>query len=126
MGKWIGYDRHTSTSLHSQASDTLRLTDICILLKSAWKNNEKHGVTGLLLHRKGQFMQYIEGPEQAIARLLTNLKNDARHEHIVVVHDQMVREREFVCWMMGYDRVAYEEEQDLFSYYALFSNSEIP
>ena len=94
----------------SQANLNLRAADMKSLLENALKNNELHGITGLLLQKKGQFMQLIEGPHEAVERLLQNLKSDTRHEHLSVLVDHMIPEREFICWLMGFEtqNVAYE------------------
>ena len=90
----------------SQAKDDLRPHDIVQLIKAAWRNNTEHNLSGLLLHNKGQFMQIVEGEPGKVGQLMRNLSRDSRHEHIAILLDQVVPEREFVCWLMGYKRVA--------------------
>lgn len=90
----------------SQARRDLRPTDIHEILQTAYKQNKLHGVTGLLLHNRGQFCQVIEGQSDAIEQLLKNLRSDTRHEYISVLVDEMKPEPEFICWLMNYRDVS--------------------
>ena len=64
------------TSIATKPMDRRELLD---LLHDARGFNKIDGITGLLLHDWGQFLQIIEGPENAIDDLLERLNNDKRH-----------------------------------------------
>jgi hypothetical protein len=103
MNKMTGQPCKRQVVYVSQKSDGFNSAELAAMLRKAWENNEKYGITGLLLQNRGQFMQLIEGPEPSVEALLQNLKADSRHEHMSVLLDRKIPEIEFVCWLMGYD-----------------------
>ena len=72
------------------------------LLQGARRKNERIGVTGVLLHCEGNFMQYVEGPPQAIDRLYERIRADDRHHSIVTIHEEPLDARQFAGWSMAY------------------------
>lgn len=43
-------------------------------------NNERAGITGMLLYKDGNFMQLLEGEKEAVLRLHKNIIVDPRHK----------------------------------------------
>jgi hypothetical protein len=72
------------------------------LLQRARANNEKERVTGVLLYCDGSFMQYIEGPADALERVYALIRSDRRHHGIVEIYSARVNCRAFNGWTMGY------------------------
>ena len=71
------------------------------ILESAKRFNPAHGITGLLVFGSGIFFQWIEGPRENVARLMTMIHADPRHESIVLLSEfEEVRERLFPDWDM--------------------------
>lgn len=62
------------------------------MLARARCRNENAGITGVLLQCDGNFMQYLEGPADALAAVLLEIRSDPRHsgmldmlrEHVAV------------------------------------------
>lgn len=74
------------------------------LLAAARRNNAAHGVTGILAHWDGNFIQYVEGPRAALDQLMVNLKRDLRHSGIIVLQRDTIAARAFPDWSMAFDR----------------------
>ncbi len=76
--------------------------DLLKLLFDARAHNAAHGITGLLLHHGGRFMQVLEGPREAVQGLYRRIAQDARHLDLVVEIDQSADRRLFPDWSMGF------------------------
>jgi Sensors of blue-light using FAD len=77
-------------------------SDMLKLLFDARTFNREHGITGLLLHHGGRFMQLLEGEESDLRGLYDRIKADARHHDLVLEVDSPASERLFPGWSMGY------------------------
>ena len=53
------------------------------------KNNAEKDITGVLMAKGGVFFQIIEGPEENIDKLFTNILKDIRHEKIITLGIQI-------------------------------------
>lgn len=71
------------------------------ILQSARRNNPSAGLTGVLVHGGGLFMQVLEGPEQAVLRQYVKIMDDRRHSDCRIVHISPANERLFAKWSMG-------------------------
>ncbi len=87
------------SSAISQFNET-RLLDLVAQCQS---NNERLGVTGILVYSDGNFMQVIEGADLVTDALYERIKLDARHRGIVTVHQQRIEFREFQGWSMAFN-----------------------
>ncbi|MCC7049448.1 MAG: BLUF domain-containing protein [Alphaproteobacteria bacterium] len=76
------------------------------LLRHARRNNEAAGITGMLLYRSGNFIQAIEGPAEAVDRLLDRIALDPRHAGMIQVVRQPITRREFAAWSMAFDDIS--------------------
>ena len=76
--------------------------DLAELLRVSRRNNERAGVTGLLLHHDGQFMQVLEGPEPAVRSVLSRISADPRHSGVWILDEERIAERRFGAWAMAY------------------------
>ncbi len=76
------------------------------LVAQCQRNNERLGVTGILVYSDGNFMQVIEGADLVIDALYERIKLDARHRGVVTVHQQAIEFREFQGWSMAYNILA--------------------
>lgn len=72
------------------------------IMRAALRNNTSLQVTGFL-HRHGAFyVQWVEGPEAAIAHIMTHIQADRRHYDVRVLQSAGARDRAFSSWSMGY------------------------
>jgi len=75
------------------------------LLGKSRENNEKLGITGMLVYKSGVFMQALEGDEMSVRWLSAKIAKDARHKNIVCMADGPLAVREFPDWSMGFCNV---------------------
>lgn len=68
--------------------------------------NSMRGVTGMLLHRDGGFMQALEGSRSHVHGLLQALRLDDRHTGMIVVVDEPRAQRAFAGWSMAFRDLA--------------------
>jgi len=89
------------------SSAKLGLTEgeIINIVEDARINNEKIGVTGLLLFSKGNFMQLLEGVEPVIDTLYDKIRIDNRHADVKVLLKEPIAHRNFGDWTMGFKNI---------------------
>ena len=80
------------------------------ILRSAWENNRRNGITGFLVRTRNHFVQFIEGPRDAVHTLQDQLIVDPRHTAFEVLTEGPAAVRQFPDWSMGY---AEFEEDDV-------------
>jgi hypothetical protein len=110
----------------SRARPGLLADDLNDIIETAEARNRRLGVTGLLLHGRmealpgvaGEFVQWLEGPEEAVETLFGNIERDGRHTGIEVLgrgplaqlaaeaHVGARGERLFPAWSLGLVRLA--------------------
>ncbi len=79
--------------------------DMLKLLLDARSHNLRSGITGLLLHHDGCFMQMLEGPREQVRALYDRIAVDPRHRDVVLECDAPLDERLFPDWQMGFAEV---------------------
>jgi hypothetical protein len=75
------------------------------LLEKSRKNNQAFGITGMLLYKEGNFMQFLEGPREKVMALMEKIRKDPRHRGVITLLQQEHMEREFPEWSMGFKKV---------------------
>ena len=86
----------------SSAVNLMPTEDLLKLLSSCRKNNSRVGITGMLLHKDGNFMQALEGHEKEVRNLHEKIKKDPRHRGIITLVEGYTDSRQFVDWSMGF------------------------
>jgi len=97
----------------SSAVNLFSEAELIDLLKKSRENNAAEDITGMLLYKDGNFIQVIEGPEEAINRLYQKILRDPRHHHIIQLGKQPIPERQFPDWSMGFRDVNKLSHQEL-------------
>jgi hypothetical protein len=90
----------------STASQVFTKPELQALLQEIRQKNIELGITGMLLHKDGNFMQVLEGEQEALTRLLTNIERDSRHRGLLVLLRGTSEERLFPDWSMGFRDLA--------------------
>jgi hypothetical protein len=72
------------------------------LLAIARTNNERIGVTGMLLYHEGSFLQVLEGEASAVDAVFQRIGKDKRHHRVVPLLRRETDERHFESWRMGF------------------------
>ncbi len=86
----------------SSAVNLFSTADLVSLLETCRRNNTAAGVTGMLLYKAGNFMQVLEGEEEAVRRLHEKIHHDPRHRGLLTLTEHMITERQFGEWSMGF------------------------
>ncbi len=84
----------------SVASDDFRSDDLFKVIEVSARNNPERDVTGFLLYKAGRFLQFIEGPQENLGQLLSQLAKDPRHRDVEVLVDTPASRRCFPRWRM--------------------------
>jgi hypothetical protein len=85
----------------SSITRPLNEEDFTQLLAAARQNNERNDITGLLLYKDGNFMQAVEGPDEAVSTLFDRIRRDSRHHGVLMLLKEQITERRFPNWSMS-------------------------
>ena len=85
--------------------------DLRDLLATCRKNNAELRVTGMLLYKDGNFMQVLEGDEEAVRGLYARIEEDPRHGGEITLQQGFTEERQFPDWSMGFRDLDSPEER---------------
>lgn len=86
----------------SHAAHIIYLEDIKDILATSRRMNAERNVTGMLCHGNGRFIQYLEGEAEAVDALYAHVQSDPRHKDIQLLDRQIVMQRLFPDWNMGF------------------------
>lgn len=89
----------------SLAAEPFDDDQLAALLTQSRNANARADITGMLLYRKGRFIQFLEGPEALVRDLLARISADPRHSSVRVMVDGHPPTRQFAEWTMGYEPV---------------------
>ena len=70
-------------------------SDLFALLAQSGERNQQVGITGMLLHKSGCFLQALEGDEVEVRKVYQRIERDTRHRNIVVLLNEPIEHREF-------------------------------
>lgn len=88
----------------SSATEPFDEDDLEAVLEHARRRNTADGLSGLLVHRAGRFMQLLEGPYDAVLATYARIIEDPRHEDVRLLVEESIHTRRFPEWSMAYDR----------------------
>jgi hypothetical protein len=89
----------------SRFSPSVGASEIQAILEKSRSNNERNGVTGILLCRASHFLQLLEGERFNMAYTFKKIRDDQRHDRLQLIMDQTAEHRLFERWSMGYREV---------------------
>lgn len=90
----------------SQESEPWTPVMLLDLLRRCHINNPKLGLTGLLIHGNGSFLQTIEGPAAEVEKLIAKIERDPRHKHFRILRRESISQRSYGGWSMGFQRLS--------------------
>lgn len=67
----------------SRATGLMPDSELDDILKTSQANNQRVGITGLLVFGGGMFLQSLEGPRAAVETLMRQIYCDPRHDAVV-------------------------------------------
>lgn len=94
----------------SQATHDFSPDELVALLDLSRRNNERVGLSGMLLYCSQSFLQVIEGDAEALASAYARIDADPRHGNVRVLFEGEVDSPLFPDWTMGFEHV---DEEDL-------------
>lgn len=94
------------------SSETFRFSDADLhaLLTSSRQYNSQHAISGMLLYAGGNFIQYIEGPEEEVQGLFVRIARDPRHRSLLPLTHGVSEGRLFPDWSMGFRPLAADDQ----------------
>ena len=94
----------------SQATYDLNPDELVQLLEVSRRNNQKAGLSGMLLYTSQSFLQVIEGEVPALQETYARIEVDDRHTNLRLLMDADVDAPLFPDWTMGFEHV---DDEDL-------------
>jgi hypothetical protein len=85
----------------SRAAEALGAEALSSMMKQARDHNADVGITGVLVHSEGIFLQLLEGGRNAVNALYNRIAHDKRHHDVVLLSYDELPERRFAGWAMG-------------------------
>jgi hypothetical protein len=85
----------------SRAIEPIAKSALTAILESSRRNNGVNGITGLLCHSNGVFVQVLEGGRANVSSVLGRIFGDKRHRDIQVLVFEEIGARHFGNWSMG-------------------------
>ncbi len=79
--------------------------DLTKLLTTARKNNQRDGVSGLLLYCNQSFLQVLEGDPAKVDAIYQHIEVDPRHKNLRLLSRSTIDSRKYADWSMGFDHV---------------------
>ena len=92
----------------SQAAKSFSSDEFSGLMKHSRTRNSADEITGLLVYRynddfkRGNFLQVLEGTEEALDDVWRRISGDPRHHTIIVLEEGESDARMFGDWSMGF------------------------
>jgi len=103
----------------SRATPQLNDAEVATILRQARVHNPPLGITGVLCHSEGCFVQLLEGDRKVVNELYNHLVADARHQDVTLLGYEEIIERRFAGWSMGQVNLARLNPALLLKYSAL-------
>ncbi len=85
----------------SEATRPFTPEELATLLRRSQENNAARGLSGLLLHAGGNFIQVLEGTAEAVTERYDVIAADVRHRRVSRILCEVTTTRLFGRWTMG-------------------------
>ncbi len=85
----------------SRARRDLSPHDLQDIVRRSRDHNTQEGITGLLCHTDGVFIQVLEGSREAVNVRYKRIVADERHDQCTLIAYEEIGERRFAGWSMG-------------------------
>ena len=76
------------------------------LLVLSRERNTSLGLSGMLLHRNGTFIQALEGEQERVEALYSRISVDPRHHQLQRLASGPIERRAFAGWSMGFQNLS--------------------
>jgi hypothetical protein len=85
----------------SRAIAPIQADLLATILRKSTQKNARVGITGLLCHDDGVFLQVLEGARDAVSALYHRIVQDPDHRDVTLLTYDEIAERRFAGWSMG-------------------------
>lgn len=89
-----------SQYLYISTAPSLPREDVDAIIAASARNNPARGITGFLLFNGRNFLQLLEGEEEAVAALMETITADPRHSGVSVIDRRDIAQRACPDWAM--------------------------
>jgi len=86
----------------SKRAETTTDKDIQDILSACERHNPESEISGVLVHSKNSFFQYLEGEKEYLENLYNKIKEDPRHFDCKLEAIEAINHKVFPGWHMGY------------------------
>ncbi len=86
----------------SKSGSPMQTGDLQELLDHSRTSNAANGITGALVYAGGIFLQILEGDKDLLNDLMEKIRQDVRHENVIVLQEREVPAPVFGSWKMAY------------------------
>jgi hypothetical protein len=93
----------------SSVDHPMSTEELVELLQVCLTNNQRDGVTGMLLYGNETFLQTLEGEEETVDRLYQKILRDPRHGNVKSLTRKVIETRQYSDWSMGFKRISDED-----------------
>ena len=93
-------ERLTQLIYRSEEVEPFTLANLADLERKAAGANKRKQVSGILLYRRGVFVQLLEGRKEAVDQVYRKILHDPRHDNIMVLEYETITERSYPDWSM--------------------------
>jgi hypothetical protein len=91
-----------SIVFYSTVVEPMSEESLAVLGRECVENDSHVGITGMLLHKNGDFLQVIEGSIPVIRDMYARIVADPRHTNIRKISDRTIAHREFDGPSLGF------------------------
>jgi hypothetical protein len=106
----------------STAAPGFEIAELPALLLLSRANNERLGVTGMLLHTSGSFFQILEGNAETLGELFAVISRDPRHTAVAKIIDEPIAQRAFGDWKMAFAEASPQEVDSIEGFSDFFAS----
>jgi hypothetical protein len=96
----------------SQSTYDVSPEELVALLERSRRNNDRDGLSGMLLYSSQSFLQVLEGDEAPLQSTYDRILADDRHTNLRMLMNADVVSPMFPDWTMGFEHVDDEELAD--------------
>ncbi len=90
----------------STSDQSLSKNDLEELFNYTANKNNQSGISGILLHNDGNFLQYFEGEESQIKELYySKIMQDVRHKNVMTLFESKISNQYFQGYEAGFTSV---------------------
>jgi Sensors of blue-light using FAD len=89
--------------LSTASEDKISDSDLTNLLLKSQKSNRTIDITGILLHKNGEFIQVLEGEKKSVLDLFEKIKKDKRHKNLIAFDQKEIDKRYFTGYFMAFN-----------------------